>query len=754
MATLDMAALDWITVTALPDQAPITGLALLSPTTGGPRLVLAGAAGGGVLSYGLESDGGASFHSYRSYPNSPSGLSDMSITQVEIGGTAFALPLGPVTGGGYGYQLGSTTLGPATLLDPGNALTSDAVGRITAAVAESDDAGGGWLVTATTTGLWSWKAGDTSLEAGRSLSLPDAADQITGLAFLGNGGSGGLVLAAAADGDSLTSYTLTANGKMSEIASLSAADGIGLDTPSCLLSATVAGRDYVVMGASGSQSLSVARVGSDGQLTFTDHLLDSEHSYFGAINELAQCSYGDWTLITAAGADGGFSVFVLMPGGMLAPLAHIPWQTNTGENTATRALAGLDCWVSGDSLHVYAAPEAANAEDRGVHVTTLSLAELGQRLHTLTPGATLTGSGDNDILSAGASGLVLTGGAGADLFVFAEASTTEAGDLGTITDFTLGEDRIDLTALPLLRAADQLNVTQAGRDLLLRYQGYSLRLEDQSLSGFDLEQALALEVPHVALSLFDIPEDPTLYGTAGADELVDGDSDGVLLGLDGNDRLVGNGGNDSLEGGKGADTLNGGAGNDTIVGGDSADDLRDVIFGGTGHDVIDGGYGNDLIYGQEGNDTIEGGWGADEVIGQEGDDVLNGAVYSDQVFGGDGSDFVNGGFGHDRINGGADDDVFYHLGVANHGSDWIQDYTAVDGDVLLFGQANASRGQFQVNYTHTENEAGERSGADDVAEAFVIYRPTGQIIWALVDGEGQDDIWLRIAGSDTLYDLA
>ena len=208
-----------------------------------------------------------------------------------------------------------------------------------------------------------------------------------------------------------------------------------------------------------------------------------------------------------------------------------------------------------------------------------------------------------------------------------------------------------------------------------------------------------------------------------------------------------------MDGGNGSDTLNGGDGNDTITGGTYAADLRDTVYAGAGDDVVDGGYGNDLLYGQEGNDTITGGWGADELIGQAGDDVLNGAVYSDLLYGGDGADFVNGGFGHDRINGGSGGDTFYHLGVADHGSDWIQDYAAPEGDVLLFGQAGAAADDFQVNYAHTEDAQGERSGDDSVAEAFVIYRPTGQIIWALVDGAAQDDILLRIAGDGGVFDL-
>ncbi|MFC3615112.1 hypothetical protein ACFORG_15200, partial [Lutimaribacter marinistellae] len=123
---------------------------------------------------------------------------------------------------------------------------------------------------------------------------------------------------------------------------------------------------------------------------------------------------------------------------------------------------------------------------------------------------------------------------------------------------------------------------------------------------------------------------------------------------------------------------------------------------------------------------------------------------SDLVFGGNGNDFVNGGFGYDRINGGAGADSFFHLGVADHGSDWVQDYLAGDGDVLVFGQV-ATAADFQINLAHTATPDGERSGEDAVQEAFVIYRPTGQIMWALVDGEAQLNINIQIGGE--IFDL-
>ncbi|MCV2891242.1 Calx-beta domain-containing protein [Ruegeria aquimaris] len=242
-----------------------------------------------------------------------------------------------------------------------------------------------------------------------------------------------------------------------------------------------------------------------------------------------------------------------------------------------------------------------------------------------------------------------------------------------------------------------------------------------------------------------------LLGTPGRDTLDGGDGNDEILGFEDNDVLRGFAGNDTLFGGDGADTLNGGDGNDVIFGGETEHDLRDVIFAGEGDDSVDAGFGNDQIFGQGGNDTIAGGFGVDEIQGQDGNDVITGSAFSDLIFGGAGNDFVNGGFGSDRINGGSGADKFFHVGVLGHGNDWVQDYNAAEGDVLLFGNASATRDQFQVNFNHTQNAAGERAGDDAVQEAFVIYRPTGQIMWALVDGEGQGSINLQI-GSE-VFDL-
>ena len=79
------------------------------------------------------------------------------------------------------------------------------------------------------------------------------------------------------------------------------------------------------------------------------------------------------------------------------------------------------------------------------------------------------------------------------------------------------------------------------------------------------------------------------------------------------------------------------------------------------------------------------------------------------------------------------------------------DDASTDETAQVLKHTFGSRGNARI-LTHTENrETGERSGDDDIEEAFVIYRPTGQILWALVDGAGQDSINLQIGGD--VFDL-
>ncbi|MCX7568019.1 matrixin family metalloprotease [Sulfitobacter sp. F26169L] len=389
----------------------------------------------------------------------------------------------------------------------------------------------------------------------------------------------------------------------------------------------------------------------------------------------------------------------------------------------------------------------------------------------------ITGGAGDDVISADGGDNALSGGAGNDRFVARAGNHTIDG--GTGTDRVLMDEYFNLSNL-------------SGAQGRLVYEGYELHVEMENIAEiwFDTRSSGGTLDIRDTLDLFGTPapvregsaEDDALSGTdardhlngmGGDDTLSGGLSNDTLSGGAGNDRLQGGDGNDHLDGGQGddlldggynddrlaggdgadtltggdgADTLAGGAGNDSITGGTLASDKRDVIYGGAGNDTLQGGYGNDELRGDGGDDVIAGGFGGDTVIGGAGNDTVTGSALGDMLFGSDGDDFINGGFGFDRINGGAGADAFFHLGISDHGSDWVQDYTSAQGDTLVFGNTNATAAQFQINTATTTG-----AGAAGVDEIFVIYKPTGQIMWALVDGAGQDEINLQIDGS--VFDL-
>ncbi|MGR3376455.1 Hint domain-containing protein [Salipiger abyssi] len=168
----------------------------------------------------------------------------------------------------------------------------------------------------------------------------------------------------------------------------------------------------------------------------------------------------------------------------------------------------------------------------------------------------------------------------------------------------------------------------------------------------------------------------------------------TISGSSGNDWIDGTSGDDSISGGDGRDTIVGYEGADTIDGGIGDDSIE----AGDGNDVVDTGEGNDTVAGGADNDSISGGDGADSLHGDTGDDTVEGGAGNDTIYGddghdvlrdGDGDDLVYSGAGDDRIEMGAGTDTVYgHSGAdvfvisADSGTNYIEDYSAADGDIL------------------------------------------------------------------------
>lgn len=256
-----------------------------------------------------------------------------------------------------------------------------------------------------------------------------------------------------------------------------------------------------------------------------------------------------------------------------------------------------------------------------------------------------TGDGNDKIIGSdlaneiwgGRGENILTGNGGFDTFIIKNNST----NIDIITDFKVGEDKIDLT--------DFKNISLA--DILISQN--DVNVEIALSSG----QKIILENINVEQILTD-----SFIGIANNKNSINGTFvDDDIVGTDDNDFIIDNFGNDIIKSLQGDDEINAGAGNDKI-------------FGGNGDDIIFGGSGNDLIYADGdldssgeviGNDMrgnknkIFGGDGDDTIFGGSGNDYINGGNGGDNLYGGDGNDVIIVGAGSNQVDGGGGDDVIY-----------------------------------------------------------------------------------------------
>ncbi len=804
----------------------VTGM-LIGAGSGGPLLYLATSYGAGVSAYTIASNGNLTLSGTRTYAGSSGGIAAPNLISVPIAGAPVLLPIGTYDQQltAYGLATDGTLNGKkAAVLSAGSALPTATAHTVPVTVGSAT-----YLYTAHSGAAApvgyaiSGTAALTPVAA--TVGAGAAEGTITTLGAL-DIGSAHVLLAGFSGHDRLTSYTISGSGQLTQAASLGAAEGLSITTPSALATAELGGHSYAILAAAGTSTLSVVEVGADGHLTATDQVLDDLNTRFAGADLVTAVAQGGHEFVFAAGSDDGISMFALLPGGRLAYLASI---ADTAELTLAQ-VAAIAALAQGNTIDLYANSQS----EAGLSVLKVDLSGFGEILEASS--GQLTGTAKEDILIAHSGNLSLRGGDGADLFIFERHGALADGKLGTVLDFTPGTDRIDLSDLPMLYGAGQVTVTATAQGAKLSFGGYWLDVHAAvpgplAASAFTTanllnvtHQPVTSDTAHAENPNPSTPAGVTITGSSGADnisggggndDLYGGGGNDTIAGLDGNDTihagdgadrvigglgddliygggssadggdyidagagnnsvdggagndtiladagadiLVGGVGDDSinagdgadtLRGGDGADTLIGGGGNDSILGGDSTADLRDVIYGGAGSDTIDGGWGNDSISGDDGQDSLDGGFGADTLIGNSGNDTLSGGPLSDLLYGGPGADFLNGGYGYDRLNGGPGSDRFYHLGTASQGTDWVQDYNAGEGDVLVFGDSHASADQFQVNFAETSG-----AGQAGVAEALVIYKPTGQILWALVDGADQPHIELQIAGSSVLHDL-
>ena len=308
--------------------------------------------------------------------------------------------------------------------------------------------------------------GDGSLSLAASVS--GTADSMQVL----QAGSDHFVIAADAVSDTISTYNIDHDtGALTTIDNSDGLATLGIATPTAVEVVQAFGQSWVVVAGADSNSLSVMRLTVDGRLIATDHVLDSLHTRFETVQDLAVVEADGHVFVVAGGGDDGVTLFTMTPDGQLVHLDSFADTVHSGlQNVETLSVAHV-----GDELQIL----VGSQQDAGLTKLSVSIDDLG----IVRDGfGTVTGSAQNDILSGSILDTTLMGGAGDDILVAGVGATTMHGGTGadifvmqygsdptTINGFQAGVDRLDLFDYPLLRTPGQLTFTATAQGAQIEY---------------------------------------------------------------------------------------------------------------------------------------------------------------------------------------------------------------------------------------------------------------------------------------------
>lgn len=491
---------------------------------------------------------------------------------------------------------------------------------------------------------------------------------------------------------------------------------------------TATGANATLTGGDGADTFAVggARVGA---VTITDFTPGVDHI------DLTGTRIGDLAALQQVLSEPGFSSVITVAGLTIT----IPGVANSTllanpANIIFDPTTGPDLYHAGNGTETWRGTAFDDSYFGGTGAGTAYGGDGNDLLYGGAGNDTLYGGDGNDLLDGGTGTDTLTGGAGADVFRFAAHGFGQA----TITDFTPGADRIDLSGLGIIDlSAVATLLTASGHDSVftLQWQGVT---ETITIKGVDPATLRANPANFIFAAKTNVPlfagdRGSQVLGSAGNDTLLGGGGNDTLYGLNGRDLLVGTGGNDTLYGGAGNDTLIQNSGIATMIGGAGQD--RFIATGGTtvtiadftiGQDKLDiSGLGiNDLhtlslLLTQVGSDavlqanstvvlkgisvaallashgsivyatqasqpdqTFPDSFDLPTVLyGSRGADTLVTGSGDDTIYGGPGNDTINGTAGTDILYGGAGRDTFVF--DAGSGQDTIRDFSLTQDRIDL-----------------------------------------------------------------------
>lgn len=707
-----------VTLAARPDLF-LTGITdmVVGQTALGPVLYTASRLGGGdLLAYRIAPDGALILIDRQAMPGETrAGVTNkLSMTEGDTG------PALLMTGAGNVALTRISIAADGTLSNPVSVTGAQVPSRlVSSAMIEHDDQTFLYGVSrgSDAVGVWRMNANGTVTLVEDGALAGSAGVGLTGLVAAPIKGVPFLLVASATD-HALISMAVSSDGRPREVARISAADGVGIATPSNVVAIDLEGQRFAVLAASDSSTLTVVALAADGSMRVTDHVIDTLNTRFAGVHAMETVTFKGRAYIAVAGGDDGVSVFELGEDGRLH---HIETIVDTLDTTLD-AVSAIGLTVHGDSLHL----AVTSSVEAGLSLFSLDLSQVATPVmgtggadfivggigdDRLIGGAgndTVSGGTGDDILIDGAGTDRLIGGAGADRFVL-----SGDGSADTIVDFDIARDTIDLSGWAFLRSSGQLDYTVTGTGGILSFNGETLTIHTVDARPLTLAQIESLDL--IQQSRFlpswvlpDEPDTPSTPETDAPSDVDDPPEEDTPLGCGGNFPIVGR---DRVISDAGAARLADSTGSESFENGIASDRLRgdptdDFIWGGDGGDAF---WGPDLPV-RSGPD----GWNL-KLVGNTNPLSRPGGMDQETSGGNAGSEILVLGTGEDLLSDRIGADTF----IFASGSDGTSD-VQTDVDMPMSQRSVWSGGTLNVGHLSPPSQPG---GGANVALDFA----TGEI---------------------------
>ncbi len=469
--------------------------------------------GGGLVSWRLVEGAGPQEQDQQYFDASIAYQVGHSGTPIHLAGNdQLVLDVDTATGL-VGYELNAD--GTIGALQETNALSGG--GDIAAAVQVTIGAGDLLALAHEDTG----QIGTYSINGDGSLSPAHSINASASTLQTLQSGSNHFIVGADATSGTISSYSIDqGSGVLSEVAGNDDIQTLGISSPTAVETIQAYGKSWIVVAGSQSNSLSVMELDASGQLKPTDHILDTLHTRFGAVQDLSILEVNGRVFVVAGGGDDGITLFTMTPDGQLIHMDSFADTLDSGlQNVQTISVAHM-----GDELQIF----VSSQQDAGLTQLSVSIADLGIVAEGF---GTVTGTAQDDMLKGGVLDTILDGGAGDDMLITGTSSTTMTGGAGAdifvirqtsgptvITDFQAGTDRLDLTDYPFLRTPAQLDFTSTARGAQIAYRDETIELVSANGTSLTNEQVFGAGFggpDHIPVNLGSGPDNNSSDGVAG-----------------------------------------------------------------------------------------------------------------------------------------------------------------------------------------------------------------------------------------------